>query len=213
MTAIRVLVLGTSLFAQEIADVAADCDGVTVEGFVENLDRSKCEETLGGLPVRWIDDVPSAEDVRVVCGLGTTQRVAFTRQAEEAGLRFATIVHPTAHVSPTATVGEGSIVGAGVVVGSHTTLGRHVILNRGVLIGHHTEIRDHVSVQAGANVAGSCIVGRRTFVGMGALVLDHVDVGELSVVGAGAVVTRDVPDRVQVMGIPARVVKEGVDGK
>ena len=70
-----------------------------------------------------------------------------------------------------------------------------------------------MSVQAGANVAGSCIVGRRTFVGMGALVLDHVNVGELSVVGAGAVVTRDVSDRVQVMGIPARVVKEGMDGK
>ncbi len=40
----------------------------------------------------------------------------------------------------------------------------------------------------------------------GAVVIDHVRVGSFSVVGAGAVVDDDVPDRVQVVGIPARIV-------
>jgi acetyltransferase-like isoleucine patch superfamily enzyme len=48
---------------------------------------------------------------------------------------------------------------------------------------------------------------------MGALILNTISVGAHSVVGAGAVVTRNVPDHVQVVGIPAAIVREGIDGK
>ena len=48
---------------------------------------------------------------------------------------------------------------------------------------------------------------------MGAIVLDHVTIGAHAVVAAGAVVTRDVPDRVQVMGMPAKVTRENIDGR
>jgi len=88
-----------------------------------------------------------------------------------------------------------------------------VIVNRGVLVGHHTVVGDHVSLQSGANVAGLCEIGEGTYVGMGALILNTISVGAHSVVGAGAVVTRNVPDHVQVVGIPAAIVREGIDGK
>ena len=208
----RLLVLGTREFAVEIADVAAQA-GWQVAGFVENWERERCSEPLEGRPVHWIDDVgPLAADHLGVCGLGTTRRDGFVRQAETQGLRFAVVVHPSANVSPSSSVGEGSIVGVASVVGARTTLGGHVILNRGCLIGHHTEIGDFASIMAGANVAGSCRIGERAFVGMGALVLDHLSVGSESVVAAGAVVTRDVPANVLVAGSPARVVREGVRG-
>jgi sugar O-acyltransferase (sialic acid O-acetyltransferase NeuD family) len=197
----------------EIADVATSA-GHDVAGFVENLDRARCDVTVAGLPVYWIDDVPAlAATHDAVCGIGTTRRSVFTDQAAERGLGFATIVHPASHVSDTAILGGGTIVGAGAVVGAYTTLGRHVMVNRGALVGHHTEIGDYVSIQAGANVAGSCRVGAATFVAMGAVVADHLTIGSQVVVGAGAVVVSDVPDRVQVVGIPARIVKEGIEGR
>lgn len=206
------LVLGTREFAVEIADVAEQA-GYHVAGFVENWERERCAEQLEGRPVHWIDDVGELAATHVaVCALGTTRRSEFVAQAEERGLRFATIVHPSAQVSGKSSVGEGSIVGVGSVVGAHTRLGRHVIVNRGCLVGHHTVVGDFASIMAGANVAGSCRIGEQTYVGMGAVVLDHVSIGSGSVVGAGAVVTRDVPDNVQVVGVPARVVKEEVRG-
>lgn len=209
----NLLVLGTRTLAQEIADVASTA-GFDVVGFVENIDRERCAEPLVGLPVHWVDDVGAlAADHVAVCGLATARRSDYVNQVAAHGLRFATVVHPSAHVSSCSTIGEGSVIGAGVVVGAHTSIGQHVLLNRGVLVGHHTTVADFATLQPGANVAGLCTLGDRSFVGMGAVVLDRITVGARAIVAAGAVVTRDVPDRVQVMGVPARVVKEGVNAR
>ena len=210
----KLLILGTRTFAPEIADVASDVPGVEVAGFVENMDRSRCSETLEGLPIHWVDDVASLSDTHLaVCALATTQRSRFIEHVSSLGMRFATIVHPAARISRNSTVGEGSIVFPGVMIATRTTIGRHVILNRGALIGHHTTIGDYCSVMPGANIAGACTIGEATYVGMGALVLDHHAVGTRSVIGAGSVVTRDVPDNVQVIGAPAKIVREQIEGR
>ena len=210
----KLLVLGTRTLAVEMADVASDVPGVEIAGFVENMDRSRCAESLEDLPVYWVDDVGQfAATHFAICAIGSTQRSRFIDQAAAAGIRFATIVHPGARVSRNSTVGEGSIISPGVVVATRTTIGRHVILNRGALVGHHTTIGDFCSVMPGANIAGACSIGDATYVGMGAIVLDHHTVGSRSVIGAGSVVTHDVPDSVQVIGAPARIVREQIEGR
>jgi acetyltransferase EpsM len=212
-TAEPLLILGTRTFAVEVADLASE-SGFAVAGFVENMNPERCSETLEDLPIHWIESVGKfAETHRAVCGLGTTHRSRFTDQAAEEGLRFATLVHPSARLARTSSLGEGAVVSVAVVVAAHTRIGRHVLINRGSLVGHHTVIGDYVSVQSGANVAGSCRIGDAAYIGMGAVVLDHITIGSHSVVGAGAVVTRDVPDNVQVVGVPARITKTGIDGR
>ncbi|MGD0272949.1 MAG: acetyltransferase [Gaiellaceae bacterium] len=213
MAAQKLLILGTRMLALEVADLATDA-GFEIAGFVENLDPERCVESLEGLPVHWIDDVAAYADTHLaVCALGTTHRHRFVEQAAQLGFRFATVVHPSARVSTRSRVGEGTIVSAGAVIAAHSTIGRHVLVNRGVLIGHHTEIADYVSIQPGANVAGACRIGERAYIAMSAVVIDRVTVGSYSVVGAGAVVTKDVPENVQVVGVPARIVKENVEGR
>jgi acetyltransferase-like isoleucine patch superfamily enzyme len=54
----------------------------------------------------------------------------------------------------------------------------------------------------GATLRRACRIGG------GAVLTPGVEIGEEAFVAAGAVVTRDVPARAVVMGVPARVVRE-----
>jgi len=205
----KLAILGTSLFAPEVVDVVDDTGRFDVSVFVENQDRAKTREKILGLPVIWIEDaVPLAATHQALCSLGTTHRRRFVEDVEAMGFRFATVVHPTARVSRRGVVGAGSYLSAGVIVAANARLERQVLVNRGVLIGHDTLIGEFVTLGPGANVAGAVTIGPGTYVGMGAAVLDRVRIGAGSVIAAGALVTKDVPDRVQVRGVPARVVKE-----
>jgi acetyltransferase EpsM len=209
-----ILVLGTHHFAPEVFDLASDLPDVRVDGFVENLDRSRTDTRIEGLPVHWIEDIaPFAASHDAVCALGTTGRRRIVEETGSFGLGFTTLVHPTARVSSRSTLGEGTVVSSGVMIATRTSIGRHVIINRGALIGHDVVIGDYVTIGPGANVAGLCRIGDGTYVAMGAVILDRVTIGTGAVVGAGAVVTEDVPPNVQVVGVPARIVKEGIDGR
>jgi sugar O-acyltransferase (sialic acid O-acetyltransferase NeuD family) len=208
------LILGTRTLAVEVADLVSEIPDFQPVGFVENMDRRKCNEKLEGLPIHWVDEVaPLAHTHWAVCALATTHRSRFIEQVANLGFRFASLVYPSAQISSKSSIGEGTIISPGVIVASHTALGRHVLVNRGVLIGHHSEIGDYVTIQPGANIAGACRIGEAAYIGMGAIVLDHKRVGAHCVVGAGAVVNKDVPDQVQVIGVPAKIVKENIPGK
>lgn len=206
---IPLVILGTSLFAPEVADLIEDTGQYDVTAFVENWEREKTSAPFLGRPVVWIDDAGAlAATHHAVCSLGTTRRKAFVEQVAALGFRFARIAHPGARISSQSDVGDGSIVSVGVIVAAHTRIGRHVIVNRGALIGHHVTVHDYVTISPGANIAGAVTIEEGAYVGMGAIVLDRLTVGARAVVGAGAVVTRSVPAGVQVMGVPAKITGE-----
>jgi len=190
----RLLILGGGGFALEIAEIAEQAPGCVIAGFVQNLWPERTSQRLEGLPYFFIDEVlPLVDDHVAVCGCGSQKRLEFIRQAEELGLRFTTLAHPSAVVSPRCRLGAGAVVAAGAVVGARVVLGRHVFVGRNSSIGHDTFVEDHVFVGPGATVAGACKIGRAALIGAGALVRDHVTVGEASIVGAGAAALRDVP--------------------
>jgi sugar O-acyltransferase (sialic acid O-acetyltransferase NeuD family) len=209
----RILVFGARSFAEEVADLAAEVPYLRVVGFVENYDRDRAT-TLHGLPVYWIDDVEHlAATHKAVCGLGTTLRLPLISQASRMGFEFTPVIHPASRVSPTATVGAGSIVSAGSIIAAHAAIGSHVVINRGALIGHHSQIDDCTNIGPGANIGGACRIEAGVYVGIGATLIDHLTIGPGTVIGAGAVVTRDLPARVMAVGVPAKVIKENIEGK
>ncbi len=208
------VILGTHWLAEEMFDLISDIPGYEVTAFIENLDPARCRLTIEDRPVRWVEELPAfASTHQAICALGTTHRWRFIEQAAGHGMRFATLIHPTARVSSRAELSEGCFLSAHTVVSTRTRLEPHVFVNRGTLLGHHVHLGACVSLQCGVNLAGNVTVGARTYVGLGAMVLEQLRIGSQCVIAAGSLVTRDVPDRVQVMGQPARIVKSEIEGK
>ncbi len=128
-------------------------------------------------------------------------------------LSAAAFVAPTATVLGQVTLAEGCSIWYGAVlrgdverieVGAYSNVQDGAILHGDP--GQPTVIEDYVTVGHRA-VIHSAHVERGCLVGIGAIVLNGVRVGTGSIVGAGAVVTKDVPARSLVMGIPSKVVR------
>jgi carbonic anhydrase/acetyltransferase-like protein (isoleucine patch superfamily) len=92
-----------------------------------------------------------------------------------------------------------------IVVGEGTNIQDGAILHGDP--GQPTILEDHVTVGHRA-VVHSAYIERGSLIGIGAIVLDGVRVGAGSIIGAGAVVTKDVPARSLVVGVPGKVLRE-----
>jgi sugar O-acyltransferase (sialic acid O-acetyltransferase NeuD family) len=206
------LILGAGSFAIEVLE-AAELAGARVAGFVVSDDLAPPTLRHAGLPVFVESAVPFApHEVSLAGGIVTTRRRAFVERMAARGFTFLTVVHPSAIVSPRARLDEGAFVGAGVIVASHTRVGAHVLLNRGANVGHDNEVEPFVTIGPGAVLAGSVRVGAGAYVAVGAVIRDHLDIGAGAVVAAGAVVVKTIAPHALVAGVPAAVVREGVEG-
>jgi len=100
-------------------------------------------------------------------------------------------------------INQGCMLGdiGGIDIGDDVMIGPRVML----LTAGHPLDPDRRRRQI---VAAPIVIERNVWLGAGATVLQGVTVGSDAVVAAGAVVTRDVPPRTLVAGVPARVLRE-----
>ena len=92
------------------------------------------------------------------------------------------------------------------------TIGNDVSIAHGVsiLTTEHDYAAAGVATRDAAVRCAAVAIGNDVWIGAGARILAGVRIGDHAVVGAGAVVTRDVPARQVVGGVPARPLKAAV---
>jgi acetyltransferase-like isoleucine patch superfamily enzyme len=130
------------------------------------------------------------------------------------------IVGDQAYVRERAVVGAGSVIGRGSAIDNDVVIGDRVRIQTLVYITARTTIEDDVFVGPGVTTTNDDTMSRHApdypvvgptlrracRIGGGAVLRPGIEVGEEAFVAMGAVVTRNVPPRRVVRGVPAQVV-------
>jgi carbonic anhydrase/acetyltransferase-like protein (isoleucine patch superfamily) len=129
-------------------------------------------------------------------------------------LSLASFVADNATVMGNVSLAEGSSIWYGAVVRGDVetiAIGKYSNIQDGAVLhgdpGKPTILEDYVTVGHRA-VIHSAYIETGCLIGIGAVILDGVRVGAGSIVGAGSVVTKDVPERSLVVGVPAKKIKD-----
>lgn len=147
------------------------------------------------------------------------------------------VVFAGARVGDRAILGDQSYVRERTAIGADTVIGRGSAIDNDVRIGERCKVQTMVYITAFSVLEDDVFVGpcatttnddtmsrhgkeyalrgatlrRACRIGGGAVLTPGVVVGEEGFVAAGALVTRDVPPRGVVLGVPARVIRDVPD--
>jgi acetyltransferase-like isoleucine patch superfamily enzyme len=189
-------------------------DGCVIEDHVVLGKRPRL--AAGSSAAGEVNHMQLGEDVKVCSGA-----VVFAGALVERG----SILGDQSYVRERSRIGAGSVIGRGSVVDNDVLLGTRVKVQTNVYLTAFTVIEDDVFVGPGVTTTNDDAMGRHDpdeqlrgailrracRVGGGVVLTPGVEIGEEAFVAAGAVVTRDVPARGVVMGVPARLVRSVPD--
>jgi maltose O-acetyltransferase len=157
------------------------------------------------LALRRCNRVPWSVRVR---GRVIVQNYGRIELGERVNIDAATVPVELASFGGPLTIGEATYINYGTTISAHTA----VTIGAGCLIGNYAMIMDSdyhdVTDFAKPGATNPIVIEDRAWVGARAIVLKGVRIGRGAVVAAGAVVTKDVPPRTLVAGVPAKVVRE-----
>lgn len=106
-------------------------------------------------------------------------------------------------VPPAVKIGKNSVFaygGIGVVINKRVSFGENCVIGQGITIGGR-----------GTDRPGKVTVGNHVFIGAGARILGTLTIGDWAIVAPNAVVLEDVPEGCIVGGMPAKIIRRGVN--
>lgn len=201
-----------AIIAEALRDLASAGRGLAPPGFLNDVEPVGAK--IDGLPVLGrFEDWRAMPDETIFITAIHKPMEAEVRWARIRGLgvpdeRWATVIHPSAHVADSVRIGHGTYIGPNAVVMPGVTVGRHASLRAGCYVSHDVTIGDFGFVGPNAVVSGRSSLGEGIYFGPAASCREEITIGVFSVVGVGAVVVSDVSHRTTVCGNPARTLRK-----
>lgn len=100
--------------------------------------------------------------------------------------------------------------GVQITCGKKITIGKGCVIARGVIIRDYDA---HQLLHSEHEISKEIYIGNHVWIGNRAIILKGVIIGDGAVIAAGAIVTKDVPEKCLVAGVPAKVIRENVEWK
>ena len=208
----RLLLIGTSGYAKEIAQIArridpnrARWDEISYVG----VSRAEIGTALLFGRVDYCDEdiLSGAVTADTAIALGEPhlrQRVA-AQYAAVPGLTYPNLIDPSVDYDPSLiTMGTGNVIHRNVVMTFNIAMGDFNFLNKCAIIGHDTKIGSFNTINPAASVLSNVRMGDGCLIGAGARVMPKVRIADRTTVGASALLRHDVDEPGHVfVGIPA----------
>ena len=114
-------------------------------------------------------------------------------------------------IHPKAKIGKNLFIdhGMGVVIGETSEIGDNVTIYHNVTLGG---VSPSINSNEQRNVKRHPTLEDKVVVGSGAQILGPIKIGKNSLIGSNAVVTKDVPEKSIMVGIPAKKVGNATKG-
>lgn len=171
-----------------------------INDFTDALDPFECDYPIIGTIEGW----QPKEGQEFVCAIGDPEGKAFVAEKLKGrGARFASVIHPTAHIADFTEAGEGLIMYPKSCVSVNVKIGNFVMLLSSN-VGHDVEIGDYCTISSFCDLTGGVKLEEKVFLGSHVTVVPHKRIGEGANVAAGSVVVTNVKSGDHVMGNPAK---------
>lgn len=214
-----IVIIGAKGFAKEILWLLKENNKVFEEwnilGFIDQSTTHKTEQILEYNVIgddEWLANYKG--EINVACAIGSTslRKKIIQKFSDKDNIKFPNIISRGAILSDSVKMGRGCIICTSSVLTVDICLGDFVTINLDCTIGHDVNLGDFVTLYPSVNVSGNVHIGQETEIGTGTQIIQELSVGRNSIVGAGAVVVHDLPSYCTAVGIPAKVIKNRVNG-
>lgn len=211
----KVILYGASKYGGEVADHLGDINRTLsvpeweIAGFIDDNEAMQGKDR-DGIPVlgnkSWFEENDFSSYYFVCCIGKPSIKRKVIEFLDSKKVKYGTIIHPSVIKSVTVEIGEGSIIMAGNILSTHVKIEKHAIINMGCMLGHDVQIHKYCCINPASSINGGTIVNEGVLVGTNATILEGLSIGRDSIVSAAAMVHANVPEKVIVMGVPARII-------
>jgi sugar O-acyltransferase (sialic acid O-acetyltransferase NeuD family) len=179
-----------------------------IGGFIEENSKQAGLKIHGKSVIDALSIASLPKDSIFIGAMGSPIRKRWIKEIEQKGFNFDSLLHPSAIIGDSLNIDKGCIIYPGVILTCDIKIGRHSIINIGSTINHDCTIGDFVTIGPGVNIAGNVTIGDGCWISVGVKIINKISIGRGSFIGAGAVVTKDIPDNVLAVGVPAKPIRE-----